>query len=106
MRIGDKRVEVGERAEQRIDAAIVGDVVAEVGNGRRVDRLYPDGVDAEAFEVIEPRPDAGEIADAVAVRVLKGPWIDLVDNAALPPPRLVFFRLVHCPLLASRRPPV
>ena len=43
----DQRVEVGERAEQRVDVAVVGDVVAEVGHRRGVDRREPDGVDAQ-----------------------------------------------------------
>ena len=78
-------VEVGERAEDRIDVAVVGDVVAEVGHGRGVEGRDPDGVDAEGGEVVEAGEDAGEVADAVAVRVLKGARIDLIDDAVLPP---------------------
>ena len=62
MRLGDQPVEVGERAEDRIDAAVIGDVVAEIGHRRRIDRREPDGVDAEPGEVVEP------LADAVADR--------------------------------------
>ena len=51
-------VEVGERAEQRVDVAVVGDVVAEVAHRRPEDRRQPDGVDAEPGEVVEPRRDA------------------------------------------------
>ena len=87
MRIGDERVEIAERAEQGIDAAIVGDVVAEVGHRRGIDRRNPDRVDAEALQITEPAPDAAEIADAIAVRVLERARIDLVDDAALPPRR-------------------
>ena len=35
---GDQRVEVGERAEHRLDAVVVADVVAVVVLRRRVDR--------------------------------------------------------------------
>ena len=45
--VGDQAVEVGERAEARVDVAVVGDVVAGVGLRRRVERVQPDGVDAE-----------------------------------------------------------
>ena len=38
----DQPVEVRERAEQRVDVAVVGDVVAEVGHRRRIDRREPD----------------------------------------------------------------
>ena len=70
-----------------IDVAVVGDVVAEIGHRRGIDRRDPDRIDAEPDEIIEPRQDAGQIADAVAVRVLKGARIDLIDDAALPPDR-------------------
>ncbi len=82
---GDEPVEVGEGAEDGIDVAVVGYVVAEVGHGRGIERGYPDGFDAEGDEVVEAGEDAGEIADAVAVGVLKGTRVDLIDDAVLPP---------------------
>ena len=36
-------------------------------------------------EVVEVLDDAGQVADAVAVRVREAPRVDLVDDAALPP---------------------
>ena len=56
VRGGHERVEVGERAEARVDRRVVGDVVAEVLHRRAVDRRQPDGVDAEPHEVVEPAP--------------------------------------------------
>ena len=47
----DQRVEVGQRAEQRVDVAVVGDVVAAVGHRRGVERREPDRVDAEVAQV-------------------------------------------------------
>ena len=58
MRVGQQGVEVGQRAEQRIDVAIVGDVVAEVGHRRGEDRREPDRIDAQFDQVIEPLADA------------------------------------------------
>jgi hypothetical protein len=49
--LGDQVVEVVERSEQRVDVAVVGDVVAAVGLGRPVERRQPDGVDAELDQV-------------------------------------------------------
>ena len=43
--LGDQLVEVVERAEDRVDVAVVGDVVAEVGHRRREDRREPDRLD-------------------------------------------------------------
>ena len=42
-------------------------------------------VDAEARQIVEPLHDPLEVACAVAVRVLKGAWVDLVGYADLPP---------------------
>jgi hypothetical protein len=35
--------------------------------------------------MVQPALDAGEIADAVAVRILERTRVDLVDDAAFPP---------------------
>ena len=78
-------VEIGQRAEARIDVAIVGDVIAEINHRRRVDGRDPDRVDAKADKIVEPPLDPLEVADAVAVGVLKGARVDLVDHARLPP---------------------
>ena len=59
-------VEVGQRAEQRVDVAVVGDVVAGVLLRRALERAEPQRVDAERGEVVEARRDAGEVADPVA----------------------------------------
>ena len=67
MGLGDQPVEVGEGAEDRVDVAVVGHVVAEVGHRRAEERREPDGVDAEPRQVVEARRDAVEVADAVAV---------------------------------------
>ena len=64
---GDQRVGVGERAEERVDVGVVGDVVAEVGHRRAVDRRQPDRVGAEVADVLEPIGDPAQVAEAVAV---------------------------------------
>src|SRR5690606_12408377 len=85
MRLLNQRVEILERAEQPVDLAVVGDVVAHVvlrrlGNGRE-----PDAVDAEALDVVEAADDAREVAYPVTIGVLKGPGIDLIDHPTAPP---------------------
>ena len=75
-----------EVAEDRVDRRVVAHVVAEVGHRRAVDRREPDRVDTEAGDVVEPRADAGEVADPVAVGVRERARIDLVDDGR-PPPR-------------------
>jgi len=38
MRVGNEPVEVVDRPEKRVDRGVIGDVIAEVEAGRRVDR--------------------------------------------------------------------
>ncbi len=85
MHVADQVVEISERAEQRIDVAVVGDVVAEVSHGRAEDGRDPNGINAKPLKMAQALADAAQIADAVAVRVLERVRVDLVDHAALPP---------------------
>ena len=81
----DQPIQIRKRAEKRIDRLVVADVVAEIGHRRGKDGRDPDGADAEPDEMVDPSGDAVEVADPVAVAVLKGPGIDLVDDGILPP---------------------
>ena len=83
-------VEVGKAAEDRVDVAVVGHVVAEVGHRRAIKRRDPDRVHAQrvgsaVVEVVEMGRDPGEIAHAVAVRVGEAARVDLVEDGPLPP---------------------
>ena len=82
---GHEAVEVGGFAVLRIDVAKVGDVVAEVHLRRGIDGREPDGVDAEFLEVVEALGNAVQVADTVAVGVLKAARVNLVDDSVLPP---------------------
>ena len=93
MRRAHQRVEIRHGAEQRIDAGIVGNVVAEIGHRRWKDRRQPDRVDAERDEIGQPLDDALEVADAVAVGILKRARIDLIEDA-VPPPIFVVLRSI------------
>jgi hypothetical protein len=46
MSVADKLIDVGKRAERRVDVAIVHDVIARVRLRRGVERVQPDRVDA------------------------------------------------------------
>ena len=82
---GDQVVEVVQGAQLGRDVAVVVHVVAAVGQRRGVERAEPDGVHAQVGQVADPRGDAGQVADAVAVAVGEAARIDLVDRR-LPPP--------------------
>ena len=81
----EQPVEIGERAEQRIDRDVVGHVIAEIGLRRAEERAEPDRVGAERGHVVELRGHARQVADAVAVAVEEAARIDLVDDGAAPP---------------------
>ena len=77
--------EIAERAVSRIDAVIVGDVVAVVLAGRRLERHQPDRGDAEPVQIIQPPQQALEIADAVAVGIHIGADGEAIEHAVLVP---------------------
>ncbi len=85
MRLGHHRVEIGERPEHRIDVAIVGDVIAHIRHRRGEEGRKPDRIDAEGGDIGQPFRHALEVADPIAVGVLEGARIDLVDDGAAPP---------------------
>ena len=85
VRVGEERVEVGERAVLRIDVHVVRDVVAVVGPRRGIERGQPEAVDAQVAEVREPRADARQVADPVTVGVGEAPHVDLIDDGVAPP---------------------
>ena len=78
-------VEVVHGAQSRVDVAVVDHVVAAVRQIGGVERGEPDGVHAEALQVVHFLGDAGDVADAVAVNVLEAARVDLVDDGLLPP---------------------
>jgi hypothetical protein len=92
----DQRVEIAERAEHRVDVAVVRDVVTEIEHRRAEEGRDPDRVDPERRDIGQALDDAGEVADAVAVRILEAARIDLVDHPAAPPVRIDRQRRVSC----------
>ena len=82
----DQPIGRAEVPEERVDVAVVVDVVAEVGHGGAVERREPHRVHAQVPQVAQAGGRADQVADAVAVRVSEAPWVHLVDDSA-PPPR-------------------
>ncbi len=77
--------EVARGAQARVDAEEVGDVVAVVAPGGRVERHEPQAGDAEVGEVLHALGHAPQVADAVAVAVLEGLDVGAVEHGRLPP---------------------
>ncbi|MNN07338.1 hypothetical protein D3C81_1201620 [compost metagenome] len=85
MSLGQQPVEVVKAAEQRIDIAVVGDVIAEVGHRRTEERRDPDRIHAQRGDVVQTLDDAGQVAYPVAVGVEETARVDLVDDGSAPP---------------------
>ncbi len=89
VRLRHEGAEVLARAVVLVHVAVVGDVVAVILERRRIERQQPHRVDAELLDVVELGGEAGEIADAVAVRVEERLDVQLVDDGVLVPERAV-----------------
>ena len=85
MREVEEGAEVIQRAVAGIDGEIVGNVVAIVLERRWVEREQPQGGDAEFGEVIQPINETTEIADAIAIAILEGFDVKLVNDGAFEP---------------------
>ena len=72
-------------SETRVHFVVVGDVVTAVFKRTFENRTQPDGVESAGFHVIEPAADAFEVADAVAVAILKTRGVDVVDHGVFEP---------------------
>ena len=83
--LGNQAVHILERAEQRVDILIVGDIVAVVVLRGAEYRRQPDRVDPKPGQIIEFGNDAGQIPHAVPVCVHKAAGIDLIDHRRFPP---------------------
>jgi hypothetical protein len=88
VRFLDQGLGLGQRAECRLDRAVVADVVAAVDHGRGVPRVDPDGVDAQVPQIGQAGSNAGDVADPVTVSVGEAADVDLIDDRAAPPPML------------------
>src|SRR5215475_5991520 len=85
MRCGYQVVKFVQRSEQSIDVAIIADIIAAVGHGRGIDRGNPERINAEPFKIAKTLLYSSEVTDSIAICILEGPWIDLIDDAVLPP---------------------
>ena len=82
-------LEVMQRAVVRMDAVVIGDVIAVVFQRRRIKGQQPERRDAEVLEVIEFFGKPLKVADAVAVAVAKGAHVNFIDHRVFVPLRVV-----------------
>ncbi len=77
--------EVAERAVARIDAVIVGNIIAVVAHWRGLERHQPDRGDAKPLQIIQPPQQPLEIADAVAIGIHIGANRQTIQDGILVP---------------------
>jgi len=73
------------RPEPLVDAVVIGDVIAVVAVGGRVERHEPQARHAQVGEVVEALHEAGEVTDSVTVPVHVRLDVEAVDDSGLPP---------------------
>src|SRR4029450_5288223 len=76
---------IAEGAVTRIDAVVIGDVIAVVATGRGLERHQPDRRDAEAVQIVQPAHQPLEIADPVAIGIHVGADRQAIDDGILVP---------------------
>jgi hypothetical protein len=88
MRRLEKALEVGHGAVIGMDGPVVRHVVAVVTQGRGEEREQPETIHPQLFQIIEAAGQPGKVPDAVAVTVLEGPHVKLVEDSVLVPERI------------------
>jgi hypothetical protein len=104
MRRGKEGAEVIERSVVRVDVEIIRDVVAVIAQGRRIKREQPDRGHAQFLEIIEFLDQPAEIADAVAVAVVKRLYMQFVNDRVFVPERITSEDIIrHAANLCRRK---
>ena len=85
MRLGDQPVEIRKTAKDRGYIAIICNVISKIRHGRRINWRNPNRVDAKTHNMVKALNNSWEIANSIAVGILKRPRINLIDDATLPP---------------------
>jgi hypothetical protein len=82
--LSEEAIEVLHGSKDWIDAAIIGDVISEIGHGRSINWCHPNSINPEFHQIVEPLNNTSQVSDAGSVGVLKGPGINLVYYRGLP----------------------
>ena len=71
---------VVQRAEFVHDIPVIGNIVAVIVIRTFIARANPHGIHAQFFQIGDFLPDSVQIADAVAVRIVKAARVNLVND--------------------------
>ena len=81
--------DIRERPVVGVDAGIVGNVVAVVLQGRRIEREEPNTGDSEVLQVIQLFRQPANISSAIPVAIVKCPDMQLVEDGIFVPTRIL-----------------
>ena len=85
MSLIDQPLEIFECAVWSIYVFIVADIISHVNLRTVVHRTNPDYVNTNRADVVQLRDDTLEVSYTIAIGVLKGSGVDLIDDTILPP---------------------
>ena len=88
MRLAQESLENRAACRRPDGLGVIGDVVAVVAPGRRIERQQPDGRDAQILQIIELLGEAAKIAHAVVVAVEEGADVHFINDRVLVPKRI------------------
>ena len=81
----DQALSISQSSEDRVDVAVVSDVVAGVFLGRRIKGGEPDGVNAKVCDCRKAVDDARKVTNSIPISIRERTRIDLVNDGVTPP---------------------
>src|SRR6185437_526780 len=84
-----KGLEIRDRAIHRMNAGVIGNVVAIVLQRRREKRQQPQTSDAEILKIIKLLKEPGKIADSIRIAIFKCTDVELVNDGIFVPKRVL-----------------
>src|SRR5579864_528613 len=85
MRLAHELTEIAQGSVGLMDIAVVGNIIAIVAQRRGKERQQPNGGDAEILDVVEFLDQTRNVADAIAIGVVKSLEMQLVNDCILVP---------------------
>ena len=84
-----KLFELAEGVVVRVDVIVIGDVIAVIALGGRIEREQPERRDTELLQVVKLAGQPTEVANAVCVGIGKGLDVYLINDGVPVPVRIV-----------------
>ena len=93
--LGNQRVHILHGAKERINGAIVGNVITVIHLRGCAHRTQPDRVNAQLLQIVQSADDAAKVADTITIGILKAFGIQLIKNCRFPPASFFLVQQIH-----------